>query len=323
MYGLEFDEIISIDFEFIARPGERPEVVCVAYKELGSGKEGRLWADELGPQPPFRVDSKVLFIGYFLAAEWKCFLELGWELPARSIDLFVEHRVDRNGIEAPREKRGLLDACSHHGLTVMTKDEKGDMRDLILSGGPWSGDERRAILDYCMAEVVNAAALFERQVPAIEARWQGWGRACLRAEAMKAVAHMERNGVPIDTATLGILRTHWSGIRDDLIERVDSRFGVFENGELQRGLLARFLAKRGIPWPRTPTGGPHQRRHRPQPSLSCGRRHCDVHSTVGGTMDPHDKPGLHLKPERRRGLWVVDADSHRRASGRWARLHDL
>jgi hypothetical protein len=254
MYGLDFDEIISIDTEYISRPGERPEVVCLVYRELGTGKEERLWVDELGPRPPFRVDAGVLFIGYYLVAEWSVFLQLGWPLPARSVDLFVEHRVDRNGIETPHEKRGLLDACSYHGLTVMTKDEKGEMRDLILSGRPWSGAERRALLEYCAADVVNAAALFERQVPAIQARWQGWGRAFLRAEAMKAVARMEANGVPLDTATLSGLRTHWSGIRDDLIEHVDARYGVFEKGELQRGLFARYLAKRGIPWPRTPSG---------------------------------------------------------------------
>ena len=130
MFGLDFDEIISLDFEYVARPGELPEVVCLVYRELGSGKEERLWVDQLGPEPPFRVDAGVLFVGYFLSAEWSCFLQLGWPLPARSVDLFVEHRVDRNGIEVAKEKRGLLDACSFHGLLVMSKDEKGDMRDL-------------------------------------------------------------------------------------------------------------------------------------------------------------------------------------------------
>ena len=180
MFGLDFDEIISLDFEYVSRPGELPEVVCLVYRELGSGREERLWADQLGPEPPFRVDAGVLFVGYFLSAEWSCFLQLGWPLPARSVDLFVEHRVDRNGIEFAKEKRGLLDACSFHGLFVMSKDEKGDMRDLIMRGGPWPPQERRAILDYCAADVVSAAALFERQVPAIEARWQGWGaRSCV------------------------------------------------------------------------------------------------------------------------------------------------
>ena len=179
MFGLDFDEIISLDFEYVSRPGELPEVVCLVYRELGSGREERLWADQLGPEPPFRVDAGVLFVGYFLSAEWGCFLALGWPLPARSVDLFVEHRVDRNGIEIAKEKRGLLDACSFHGLFVMSKDEKGGMRDLIMRGGPWPPQERRAILEYCAADVVSAAALFERQVPAIEARWQGWGaRSC-------------------------------------------------------------------------------------------------------------------------------------------------
>ena len=43
------------------------------------------------------------------------------------------------------------------------------------------------------------------------------GRAFLRSEAMKAVGHMEHNGVPLDVSTLAAFRAHWSGIRDDLI----------------------------------------------------------------------------------------------------------
>ena len=46
---LPFDEIWLHDFEFISRPGERPDVVCLAARELRSGQTLRLWRDELGP----------------------------------------------------------------------------------------------------------------------------------------------------------------------------------------------------------------------------------------------------------------------------------
>jgi hypothetical protein len=248
-----FDEVISIDFEFVARDGERPEVVCMVARELNSGHQYELFGN-FPPAPPFRTDAGVLFVGFFLSAEWSCFLELGWPLPACTIDVFVEHRVDRNGIELPHEHRSLLDAARFHGLLAMTKDEKGDMRDLILRGGPWTGDERRAIVRYCGEDVLTTAAVFSRQLPAIEARYQGIGRAMLRGEAMKAVAHMERAGIPIDVALFDQLRQHWDGLRLDLITRVDHAYGVFENGEMRRGLFAAYLAHHHIPWPRTPTG---------------------------------------------------------------------
>ena len=42
-------------------------------------------------------------------------------------------------------------------------------------------------------------------------------RALLRGRYMKAAASMEFAGVPIDTATLALLRQHWDGIQDELI----------------------------------------------------------------------------------------------------------
>src|SRR5438876_985966 len=48
------------DFEGVARPGERPDVLCLAARELRSGRTLRLWRDELGEQPPYRTDDGVL-----------------------------------------------------------------------------------------------------------------------------------------------------------------------------------------------------------------------------------------------------------------------
>ena len=40
-----------------------------------------------------------------------------------------------------------------YGLPTMTGEKKSSMRDLILSGGPWSIKEKEAILKYCEADV--------------------------------------------------------------------------------------------------------------------------------------------------------------------------
>jgi hypothetical protein len=36
---------------------------------------------------------------------------------------------------------------------MMGGDEKTTMRDSVLTGGPWTGDEQAAILDYCQEDV--------------------------------------------------------------------------------------------------------------------------------------------------------------------------
>ena len=53
-----YEEIWVVDFEFISKPGQRPDVVCLVAHELRSGRTLRLWRDQLGPAPPYRTDAR-------------------------------------------------------------------------------------------------------------------------------------------------------------------------------------------------------------------------------------------------------------------------
>jgi DNA polymerase-1 len=97
---LPFEEIWAHDFEFIAPPGERPDVVCLAAHELRSGRTLRLWRDELGEQPPYRTDDKVAFVNFSGQAELACHLALGWPIP-RNIDGFVKATKFNKGKSRP------------------------------------------------------------------------------------------------------------------------------------------------------------------------------------------------------------------------------
>ena len=123
------------------------------------------------------------------------------------------------------------------------------MRALILRGGPWSDAERAAILDYCESDVAALARLLPAMLPQIDLP-----RALLRGRYMVAVARMERNGVPIDTGTLGRLRRHWSDIQDQLIADIDADYGVFDGRTFKADRFAAWLVRNGIPWPRLESG---------------------------------------------------------------------
>ena len=71
---------------------------------------------------------------------------------------------------------------------------------------------------------------------------------------MAAAAAMEWNGVPIDTATLKLLRKHWTDIQDDLIAAIDVDYGVFEGRTFKGALFETYLIRHGIPWPRLESG---------------------------------------------------------------------
>jgi hypothetical protein len=71
---------------------------------------------------------------------------------------------------------------------------------------------------------------------------------------MAAAAQMERNGVPIDTATLRRVKKHWLDIQDQLIADIDINYGVYEGRTFKADRFAAWLAQNNIPWPRLESG---------------------------------------------------------------------
>jgi hypothetical protein len=71
---------------------------------------------------------------------------------------------------------------------------------------------------------------------------------------MAAAAHIERNGVPVDTATLARLSAHWSDIQDRLIGEIDQDYRVFDGRTFKVDRFANWLADNNVPWPRLESG---------------------------------------------------------------------
>ena len=99
----------------------------------------RLSKDELESleQAPFPVGENALFVCYYASAELGCFLALGWELPARILDLCAEFKCLTSGLTLDHG-RGLLGALSYYCLDSMDAVEKSEMRELAIRGGPFT-----------------------------------------------------------------------------------------------------------------------------------------------------------------------------------------
>ena len=243
-----YKEVWCCDFEFQALAGERPMVHCLVAHELRSGRTIRLWADELGDHPPFSIGPDVLVVAYFASAELGCFRALGWQMPARILDIYAEFRVMTNGLPLPSGK-GLLGAMVYLGIDAMAATEKSDMRDLAIRGGPFIESEKAALLDYCEHDVLALSQLLGKMAFNVDLP-----RALLRGRYTAAVSHMELVGVPIDVETLRLLRRWWPQIKSRLIEQVDCRYGVYEGHTFKRSRFAKWLEQQGIPWPRLESG---------------------------------------------------------------------
>ena len=147
-----YDEIVLHDFEFVSGHGEHPDVVCLAWHELKSGRSIALWRDELGERPPYRTDRGVLFINFVANAECACHLALGWPLPANVLDLSPAFRNLTNGLWTP-EGKGLLGALRYFGLDAIGTKQKDAMQKRVMQGWPFTPAEREQILTYCQGDV--------------------------------------------------------------------------------------------------------------------------------------------------------------------------
>ena len=148
---LPFEQIWFADFEYISKPGELPDVICLCARELRSGQTIRLWrGDETFwlELPPYRIDDQSSSSSALsLMLKCLCHLTLGWPLPRNVLDLYPIFRAYLNGRNPPAEGKGLVGALSHFGLSTTGGRRKDAMRSRILQGRPFSPEEQAQILD--------------------------------------------------------------------------------------------------------------------------------------------------------------------------------
>lgn len=251
-----FRQVWSVDFEFVSTPGGRPDPVCMVARELRTGRELRLWDAELRGECPIQFGPDALLVAYFAPAELTCFLALGWPMPANVLDLFAEWRTFSNGRThlMGTGGNGLLSALSHFGLSHLDPEEKSGWRERILMGRPYSPADRAGILDYCASDADALADLLAALGGRLGPRPRWAEHALLRGRYMRAAATMEHRGVPLDTELLSRLTVRWSEIKLALVDSIRADYPIFDGSSLRLSLFEKWLAERGIPWPRTESG---------------------------------------------------------------------
>ena len=264
---LPFREIWCVDTEFYPGPGRANggrdgDVItplCLGAHEMRSGRIVRLWQDEFGRFPPYRLDAEALIFGYMISAEFGSHIARGWGEPARSLDLYIEFRHYVNDGSAKAKDRGKGFYSIAGALRYFCEDEldvthKRNMRDRILQGPPFTGEERRDILEYCESDVQALARLVPHIVPTI----RSLPHALFRAKTQWAVAQVEHRGVPIDLPPLTRIRHHWDGMCVDLVTEMDRPFGIYEIEDGQphwrKSNFEAYVRRMGMSWPRYENG---------------------------------------------------------------------
>src|SRR6185436_13680193 len=152
---LPFREIWIVDTEYYPGPGlanggrdgDLIAPLCLATIELRTGRVVQLWQDELGPFPPYRLDSEAIFVSYLLTAEFGFHRAAGWGKPVWALDPYVEFRHLTNDARVKAGDRpsgfySLAGAMRYLGIDELDTAHKGDMRDRIIAGPPFTPGER-------------------------------------------------------------------------------------------------------------------------------------------------------------------------------------
>jgi DNA polymerase I-like protein with 3'-5' exonuclease and polymerase domains len=143
---------------------------------------------------------------------------------------------------------------TYFGFDSIGSEEKTDMRDLILSGDPWSASEKMNILVYCQSDVDALGKLLPALVRKLSDRPYWLEHAINRGSYSMASGFMEYNGIPMDVDMLNKLQAHWPEVTESLIAEVAKEYPVFEGKTFKQALFADYLIEQGIAWPRTEKG---------------------------------------------------------------------
>lgn len=280
----QFEEVWAVDTEFIARPGERYDPICLVARELKSGRLLRLWHNRLGPNPPYRTDAGVLFFFFVANAELGFHLSKNWPMPVNVVDLSAEFRCFVNGRKTPAGK-GLLGALTYFGHDTISTQRKEAMRKRIMQGPPFTAEEIAESLDYCTGDVDDLAKLLLKLLPIIDLKI-----ALYRGKFVSVLAAMEHRGVPIDMEIFARLvdKKTWRALRDAMVPVIDADFGVYVRDKgggwsFSKKLFAAYCERRspgpGLN-PASSTYGAKRSRLWPRPGRSSSRCvSCVTHAT--------------------------------------------
>jgi hypothetical protein len=266
----DFAEITLFDFEYGTDTRGLRVPVSLCFEQLVSGCKVRMWTDELGSLPPYDTGPDNLFVCYSAAAEMSCHIALGWPIPKRLLDLYVEYLNHKNGLprhdtQGKKKQFNLLAALHNFGLAHVAPEDKKEMQELAIAigaGAPYTEKNKAELLDYNWTDIVALKALLPKLLAAVCCQaeknndvWKiGW--ACLRGRySGGALAHIDAVGVPIDVELRTRLENHWDQIQSLIKAGLNEKYpGIYnKDGKFDLAVFERLLAKHKIPWPRHPS----------------------------------------------------------------------
>lgn len=263
----DFGKVYVIDTEYAPQPGlpDGPVVpLALQAYEVRSGSWTSAFFEERNGSYSNPLDPDALYITFNAAAEWNCYLSLGWALPCNCIDLYSEFKNLVSGLRPPPQFRqrhfpdkwdsSLLGVVRWCGLPVRAVEDKKAVRDVILRRHPYSAKERELISKYCRDDVIDTALVAKTLMPRISSPPQ----AIFRAHFMRSTAKIHRAGIPTDSTLYDRFLAHRDELKADMVSQLaGTPMNIYEGGKLKYHKLEALVHSVGLEhdWP-----GPKKKR---------------------------------------------------------------
>lgn len=232
------------------KDGNPRSPLCMDALELHTGQVLRYEQKELKAmaEAPFSVGQNALFVAYHANAEIGCFIYLGWSMPINVLDVFAEFRWHTNGRNLPCGS-GFAGALAYFGLGAGNAGQDPCINKLGATDWNEGSEGCESLVIREGVDVLALARLLTEMRHCID-----WPRALLRGQYVRAIAIIERNGVPIDTDMLVRLEENWGRIRQRLISVINADFHVYDGCIFKQSRFSGYLEKSGLIWPRHQNG---------------------------------------------------------------------
>jgi len=253
-----FKYVVVFDFEYRQQEGNNPEPVCVACKDLKTGKVWKQWLIGRKPKFPYPLQD-TLFICHHAVAEVSCMLELGWGRPDYIWDTLVQEKKLYNGLY--NDGYSLLASCKRYQIKTITLELKNFWRKSIVEKYPnYTDKEVEGIIDYNESDVIENEKLFLAHLKEFESRSKNFKKIISQATfhgcSVGVSAKIERNGIPINLKLHKELSENFDEVKRLEIEEINTACDIYEDGKFKHSKFEAFLKREGIydNWPKTKTG---------------------------------------------------------------------
>jgi hypothetical protein len=200
----------------------------------------------------------VLFVG-FTGAEPEFYHSVGWPFEMPFLDLRVVgiHQTNfafrRGDPKRQKPPRSLIQFLRANGIKDGDEALKDTLRKRIMRGPPFTEEEYRRILAYCLKDVL----LLEQLLHVLLPRITNFPQMLQFGEFMKFTAEIFARGIPADPWSSGLLRD--SEVRKSLRLRAVSdeklTHGLYRGGSLDQLQLREFSIRHKVKtWRLTKTG---------------------------------------------------------------------